>query len=93
MTGEVKELLAEEKTEAEIYAVFEGRYGSVVLAAPKPEGFNMLVWILPFLSLVLGACVVVVAVTKLRNNKENPKVVLTEIDDKYRRLLDRELRE
>ena len=49
-------LAAGESPEA-IKAYFVERYGEWILLAPKREGFNLLVWVLPFLGMgggVLG---------------------------------------
>jgi len=59
MRAIVKEQVAAGRTRAEIEAYFVARYGEFVLLAPRPEGFNLLVYALPVVALVLGALFVV----------------------------------
>jgi tetratricopeptide (TPR) repeat protein len=50
----IRERLRRGENEQEIRAYFISKYGEWVLLSPKPEGFNLLVWVLPFLALVVG---------------------------------------
>ena len=96
MTKEVAAMVAADKSDADIYKVFEKKYGKKVLGAPKPEGFNVLAWVLPFLGLALGGVIVAVVVRRLRTpvQEQGPSQSNEPtIDDKYRELLDRELEE
>ena len=70
MNREVRGMLEESKSDEEIYEFYVAQFGAQVLAAPRAEGFNLLVWILPFVGLGLGGGVVVAAYRRLR---ENPK--------------------
>lgn len=95
LVGEIVQMLEEGKTEGQVYAAFESRYGSRVYAAPKPEGFNLLAWILPFLALAFGGVLVVVVIRRLKpQGVESPEVRVEEKNqERYRKLLERELRE
>lgn|SRR5574337_36812 len=55
MRNLVRELLQQGKTPEEIKAYFQSRYGDFVLLEPPKRGFNLLVWGLPFVALLLGA--------------------------------------
>lgn len=55
MRNLVRELLQQGKTPEEIKAYFQSRYGDFVLLAPPKRGFNLLVWGLPFVALLVGA--------------------------------------
>ena len=46
LINEISALVDRGSTEDEVYAAFEAKYGLVVLAVPRMEGFNMLLWIL-----------------------------------------------
>jgi len=59
MADQMRDLIRErleagESPEA-VKSYFVERYGEWILLAPKREGFNLLVWILPFLGLAGGA--------------------------------------
>jgi cytochrome c-type biogenesis protein CcmH len=54
MRGVVREQLQAGKTPQEIKDFFVSKYGEWVLLTPKTQGFSLLVWLLPFLVLVLG---------------------------------------
>lgn len=52
--AEIRAQLGQGKTEEEIQQYFVERYGARVLAEPPSEGFNLIVWILPVLAVVVG---------------------------------------
>lgn len=98
MTREVESLLAAGKTDEEIYQHYVSQFGSQVLAAPKPEGFNLVGWVLPFVALVVGGAGVALAYKKLRTRESALAAASRQTTskgdrEKYRRLLDRELSE
>jgi cytochrome c-type biogenesis protein CcmH len=96
LLDEIVALVAEGKTDEEIYNIFEAQYGLSVRAVPKAEGFNLLAWVLPFLGLLVGGVVVFAVIKNL-----TPAVVpdadtgtaADEIHEKYRKLIDEELRQ
>ncbi|TAJ81071.1 tetratricopeptide repeat protein [bacterium] len=60
MRALIRERLERGESEAAIKAYFISKYGEWVLLSPKPKGFNLLVWVLPFAALAAGigwACV------------------------------------
>src|SRR5919106_5045982 len=54
MRGVVREQLQQGKTPEEIKSFFVSKYGEWVLLKPEKSGFSLLVWVLPFVVLVLG---------------------------------------
>ena len=50
----VRDMLAEGSAEREIQDFFVERYGESVLAAPRKEGFNLIVWAVPPLGMAAG---------------------------------------
>lgn len=54
---EIRIMLSEGRSEAEIQAFFVDSYGPRVLAEPPSDGFNSLIWILPGAGLAIGAFV------------------------------------
>jgi cytochrome c-type biogenesis protein CcmH len=54
MRGIIREQLAEGKTPQQIKDFFVSKYGEWVLLAPATHGFSLLVWVLPFVVLLVG---------------------------------------
>ncbi|MEE8348217.1 MAG: cytochrome c-type biogenesis protein CcmH [Acidobacteriota bacterium] len=90
---EISNLVSQGSTEEEVYAAFEAKYGMAVLAVPRAEGFNVLLWVLPFLGIFVGAVIVVVVVRSLTpsNLGQEASKESAGIDDSYRELIDREV--
>ncbi len=96
VTQEVRKLVAEGVSEEEIFAQYEEKYGPQVLGAPKPEGFNLLAWILPFVAAGFGTIIVVAMAKKLKPTQNESRETTgkpEEINEKYRKLLDQELKD
>lgn len=54
---EIRRLLEEGKTDAEIYDFLVARYGDFVLYSPRKSGKTLVLWIAPFLFIVVGGFV------------------------------------
>jgi cytochrome c-type biogenesis protein CcmH len=54
MQGFVSGELKAGKTKEQITASLVSKYGEVILGAPKAEGFNLIVWVAPFLATLVG---------------------------------------
>ena len=73
--------IAAGKDETTILQDFVLRYGVKVLATPPASGFNLSVWILPGVGLVLGLAIVVVLARRWRKPPKPPEEPrATEID-------------
>ena len=93
LVHEISQLVTAGNTEEEVYEIFEEKYGLRVRAVPKAEGFNLLVWVMPFVGLLAGVVVIFFVINRLKPddlNQETERVHL-EIDERYRKLIDREL--
>jgi len=55
---DIEQQLGAGKTPDAIIAQYVSKYGEQVLAAPTKRGFNMVVWVLPFLMLVIGGAAI-----------------------------------
>ena len=66
MKAQVRELLARGYTEEQILKYFELSYGQFVLLKPKFEGVNSMVWLLPFIVLLIGGTVVFFTLRRLQ---------------------------
>lgn len=58
----IREKLAKGETDEQIIQYFVDQYGEQVLSAPPARGFNLLVWVLPFVGLLFGVSLVIFAV-------------------------------
>lgn len=54
MRAQIEADLLAGKSDDAIVAEFVGEYGSVVLATPPPEGFNLAAWVMPGFAILLG---------------------------------------
>lgn len=54
MQAFVSDELEAGKTKEQITASLVSKYGEVILGAPKAEGFNLVVWIAPFVATLIG---------------------------------------
>lgn len=73
MADQMRDLIRErleagESPEA-VKAYFVERYGEWILLAPRREGFNLLVWILPFLGLAGGAAALVMVLRRWKSHQ------------------------
>jgi len=67
MLAEIAAQLDEGNSDDSIVAHFAEKYGLTVLSAPPAAGFNLTVWIMPFVALVLGGLLVVYFVRQFRS--------------------------
>jgi cytochrome c-type biogenesis protein CcmH len=90
MRNLVRELVEQGKSREEILAYFVSRYGEFVLLSPTKRGFNLLVWILPFLALLVGGCGVYLVARRWTEGRE---AAAPAVDPGYVERVHRELRE
>ena len=50
--GKIRELIKKGKSDKEIMAYFVERYGEWILRTPSVSGFNMVLWVLPGLTII-----------------------------------------
>lgn len=58
MRDVIRDQLRAGRTPNEVRAYFVDKYGEWILLSPKAEGFNLLVYAIPFVALLLGGVVV-----------------------------------
>lgn len=93
---ETRQMLAAGKSKQEILDNFAARYGERILASPKPHGFNLLAYILPFAFLVTGLGVIAFFLRKwTRRPAAAPAAggAPTYLDDQYSARIESELRD
>ena len=64
MRGIIRERLAAGETPEQVKAYFVEKYGLWILLAPPREGFNLLVWVVPFVALGAGLVLVLLLVRR-----------------------------
>jgi cytochrome c-type biogenesis protein CcmH len=64
MRAVVREQLAAGRSPEQVRAYFVDKYGEWILLEPKASGFNLLVYVLPWLAMLIGILVIVIAVRR-----------------------------
>ena len=64
----VKDLLKEGKTEKEIYSFMAEKYGEWIVFKPQLNKQNLMLWLLPYLALILGGIFIFFILKKGRRN-------------------------
>ena len=72
----IRRQIAAGTDKAQIKAALVGEYGDDVLAEPKQGGFNVTLWLVPSLLLLLGAVAIVFALRRWRANGPAPEAPL-----------------
>lgn len=92
MREEVRTMVASGMSREAIMDHFVAQYGERVLATPRPEGFNRLVYILPWVALALGLWIVFILLKKMR--VPTPTTSPTPApEDRYTSLIEKELKD
>jgi cytochrome c-type biogenesis protein CcmH len=89
---EVREMVAAGKSRDEILDFYVAQYGERILATPRAKGFNRLVYVLPWLALILGAWLLVVLLKKLRTPAPAPEPAPLP-DSRYTSAVEKEIKE
>lgn len=92
----IRQKLAAGETPDQIVAYFRATYGDRVLQSPPREGLAGLVWILPFVGLIVGVVILVVVLRKMAAQVATAEAQVTQAAtaaDEYRERLERELKE
>jgi cytochrome c-type biogenesis protein CcmH len=87
----VREQLQQGKTPTEVLDYFVQRYGEWILLAPPKHGFNLIIWITPFLILPVGGMVVYLGARRWVRHTTMLSSTATPVDSQYDERLKREL--
>lgn len=92
MRAEAETKLASGLSVPGVFDSFASDYGEQVLAAPTRTGFNLTVWILPFVALGVGAALVAAAVTAWRRpDVAHEQEPVPAVDPTYLAAIEREV--
>ena len=92
MRAIIRERLEAGDTPEQVVAYFVDKYGEWILLSPLPRGFNLLVWILPFMGIAAGLVAILLLVRRWsRRPAEHP--VAETIDPATRERIRREMAE
>ncbi|MEX2224238.1 MAG: cytochrome c-type biogenesis protein [Candidatus Rokuibacteriota bacterium] len=75
MKAIVRERLAAGESPEQVKAYFVEKYGLWILLAPPRQGFNLLVWVVPFVGLAAGLVLVVVLTRRWSRRAASAPVV------------------
>lgn len=93
MRGVIRDRIAMGHSTEEIRAYFLSRYGDYILMEPPKHGVNWLIWVAPFLLLVIGGFFLYKEVTHwVRDTPTPPSKPEPPLDDQARKRIERELR-
>ena len=95
---EIDRMIGNGMGRAQIIAYYRHKYGEKVLSAPTTEGFNLLAWTMPFIALVVGGGLIVLAFGRWRSAPSplparSTPAPAPSFDPELRRRLERELQE
>lgn len=92
MRGVIRDRIALGHNTEEIRAYFLSRYGDYILMEPPKHGVNWLIWLAPFLLLVVGGFFLYKEVTHwVRDTPIPPSQPEPPLDDQARKRIEREL--
>jgi cytochrome c-type biogenesis protein CcmH len=92
MRGIIRERLQAGDTPEQVVAYFVDKYGEWILLSPRPRGFNLLVWTVPFGGIAAGL-VVLFLVARRWSRRPAERPVEEPIDPAIRERIRREMAE
>lgn len=71
MKMKIREMLQQGSSEDEILQFFQDRYGEWILRSPNKKGFNLVLWLVPGIIMVIAAIILTIS---LKNRNKSVKV-------------------
>jgi len=94
---ELAEKVQKGETKEQIINYFVGKHGQQILSAPPKKGFNLTAWITPFAAIIIVGLLMKKIIdkwtTKGHIHEEEIKKTEDRAEDKYKKLLEKELEE
>jgi cytochrome c-type biogenesis protein CcmH len=91
MKAIIRERLAAGESPEQVKAYFVEKYGTWILLSPPRQGFNLLVWVVPFAGLAGGLVLVLILVR--RWSRRSPAPAPTPLSAEMRARIEREMAE
>ena len=87
--------LRQGESKEEILQYFESRYGERIMAKPNKEGFNLILWVLPFVLVALAAIVIYFLIRRWSARAQVTPVAHFDEDQlsEYKERLEKELKQ
>ena len=86
----IRERLAAGESPERVVAYFVEKYGEWVLLSPRRQGFNLLVWTVPFAGIAVGLLVVVILTVRW-SRRSRPAATSEPVDPALRERIAKEL--
>jgi len=84
MKSQIEALVAAGYSDDEVLRYFEASYGEFIRMMPRAEGFNLLVWLIPGLAMLLGALATWQAITRLGSRRRRQPAAADSTAPKHR---------
>jgi cytochrome c-type biogenesis protein CcmH len=99
--AQIRKMIDEGRTRAEIIAFYRAKYGEKVLSSPTTQGFNLLAWVIPFFAVGIGGVFIGFAARRWRSaapgkparESSGAREQAPQFDPELKRRLDEELKE
>lgn len=95
MASQMRELVRERlragENREQVIQYFVDRYGEWILLAPRRSGFNLLVWVLPVVAVVVGLGIVALLLRRWTRGASSPAVAAPALDPAMRERIRREV--
>ena len=93
MRGVIRERLAAGETPEQVKAYFVDKYGLWILLEPPRQGFSLLVWVIPYVGLLGGLVLVVLALRRWTRRPRAAPVDARPVDEATRQRIRQEMAE
>ena len=90
MRGIIRERLAAGESPERVVAYFVEKYGEWVLLSPRRQGFNLLVWTVPFAGIAVGLLAIVILTIRW-SRRPRPAALSEPVDAALRERIAKEL--